>query len=145
MISNTSLKVRSLFLKPIMYPRHRKLSVYYWNCEFLANQRWTSVYTFAVVQPLETADVNLQECISIHLHIHRITKESCVPLCLGTKTLAGTFPDLFTGRRCWQHLGTLKTPTSAKHNGNPLCNQTFLGIWEHEQWKTKNRVLRENK
>lgn len=39
MISNTSPKVHSLFSEPDMYPRHRKLSTYSWNCDFLANQR----------------------------------------------------------------------------------------------------------
>lgn len=45
MISNTSPEVHSLSLEPNMYPRHRKLSTYSWNCEFLANQRETPEHT----------------------------------------------------------------------------------------------------
>lgn len=70
------------------------------------------MYTYVGVQLPEIAGFNLQEPISICLHIHSVTKESPVPLCLGTKNPGRYLPCTVYWKKMLAHLGTFKTPTS---------------------------------
>lgn len=73
------------------------------------------------------------------------TKVQCVLLFLGTGAPPDTFVLLFPRIECLHPLHILKPlhlwRPKFYHDGNSLCNKSFLGIWDHEWWKKKQNTV----